>query len=411
MNANGTAIKTKAAFCDCFAGISGNMMLGALIDIGLPEEKLKKELAKLPVHGYEIKTARVDKCGISAVHVDVIVGQDQQHRHLSDILDIIENSTLSDAVKEKSTSVFRRLAEAEAKVHGVALQEVHFHEVGAVDAIIDVVGTIWGLEYMGIEALYTSKLHVGSGFTECCHGTIPVPAPATVELLIGIPYYQGDIKKELVTPTGAAIVASLGQGFGSMPEAFVSKKVGYGAGTWNLPIPNILRLYIGEIVGIDPNLEQYNKDEQAASGSVTVIEANIDDLNPQVYPFVLDKLLAAGALDAWITPIIMKKGRPAVKLSALVEGTNKTKAAEIILTETSSIGVRFYEAGRLVADREFLPVITPWGQVRVKISSYQGKIINVAPEYEDCRKLATERGVPLKVVQHIALKEAMPFVR
>jgi len=397
-------IKGNAIYLDCFAGISGNMLLGALLDAGAPEALLRTELAKLPVTGYQLSVSRVDKGGISACYLDVQVDEAvQEHRNLADIVAIIDHSTLTAAVKETSKAIFTRLAQAEAKVHGMPLHEIHFHEVGAVDSIVDIVGAAWALDYLTIEQIYASRLHVGNGFVTCCHGLIPVPAPATAELLHGIPYYQGEIEKELVTPTGAAILATLGNGFGKMPEGFMSSKIGYGAGTWNLAIPNVLRLYLGE--ARDNNATSQGKiqtDEQCL-----VIEANIDDQNPENYGYIMDKLLATGALDVWLTPIIMKKNRPATTLSVLVTSNCQTKVTEIILQETTSIGMRFYPVSRAMADREFIVIGLPWGDVKVKISSYQGKICNVAPEYEDCRKIAEKSGMPLKVVQQVALKEAL----
>ena len=397
-------IKCNAIYLDCFAGISGNMLLGALLDAGAPAELLRAEMAKLPVTGYELILSRVNKGSINAVYLDVQVDEAvQEHRNLADIVTIIEHSTLKPAVKETSKAIFTRLAQAEAKVHGMPLNEIHFHEVGAVDSIIDIVGVAWALDYLHIEHIYASRLQVGNGFIKCCHGLIPVPAPATAELLHGIPYYPGEIEKELVTPTGAAVLATLGTGFGSMPEGFISSKIGYGAGTWNLAIPNVLRLYLGEVTATSGNKQA----EEQAEEQCLVIEANIDDQTPEIYGYIMDRLFAAGALDVWLTPIIMKKNRPATKLSVLISPSYQTKVTEIIFQETTSIGMRFYPVSRAMADREFIVIGLPWGDVKVKISSYQGKICNVAPEYEDCRKIAEKSGMPLKVVQQLALKEAM----
>lgn len=398
--------KCKALYLDCFAGISGNMLLGALIDIGTPEELLRTELAKLPLSGYELKIVRVDKGGINALYLDVQVDEHgHHHRNLADIIAIIDGSTLTPAVQKTSKQIFTRLAEAEAKVHGVSINEIHFHEVGAVDSIIDIIGIAWALDYLNIKQIYASRLHVGSGFVKCAHGLIPVPAPATAELLRGIPFYQGDIAKELVTPTGAVVLATLGKSYGPVPEGFISCQVGYGAGTWELDIPNVLRVYLGEITAEALQGPAAGQDDQ----SYLIVEANIDDQNPELYGYIMDKLFAAGALDVWLTPIIMKKGRPATKLSALFTEEYQAKIAGIILDETTSIGMRFYPVTRAMANRELMIVGLPWGDVKVKISSYQGKICNVAPEYEDCRKIAEESGLPLKVVQHLALKEAMSF--
>lgn len=395
----------NAIYLDCFAGISGNMLLGALIDAGVPEELLRAELAKLPVHGYQLHISRVDKGGITAVYLDVKVDEAvHEHRNLADILAIIEQAPLKAAVKATSKAIFTRLAQAEAKVHGVPVDEIHFHEVGAVDSIVDIVGAAWALDYLGITRIYAAKLHVGSGFVQCCHGRIPVPAPATAELLHGIPYEAGEIAKELVTPTGAAILATLGNGFGSKPAGFVSRKIGYGAGTWELAIPNVLRLYYGEI---SESQEAEPAGNKPAAAAYMVIETNIDDQTPEIYGYVMDRLFAAGALDVWLTPIVMKKNRPANTLSVLVPPACQAAVTEIIFQETTAIGMRFYPVERSMADREFMIVGLPWGEVKVKISSCQGKICNVAPEYEDCRKIAEQSGMPLKVIQQLALKEAM----
>lgn len=395
----------NAIFLDCFAGISGNMLLGALLDAGAPEELLRAELAKLPVMGYELTVSRVDKGGISAAYVDVEVDEATQvHRNLADIIAIIEDAELAPAVKETSKSIFRRLAEAEAKVHGMAIDEIHFHEVGAVDSIIDIVGAAWALDYLKIERVYVSRLQVGTGFVKCCHGLIPVPAPATAELLHGIPYYPGEIAKELVTPTGAAIAATMGTGFGSMPDEFISTKIGYGAGTWELEIPNVLRLYLGKMPA-----EPVSESSGQAQEQCMVIEANIDDQSPEGFEHVMSSLFKAGALDVWLTPIVMKKNRLATKLSVLITKECQDKITEIIFLETNSIGMRFYPVSRTKADREFIIIGLPWGDVKVKVSAYQGKICNVAPEYEDCRIIAEETGMPLKVIQQLALKEAMSY--
>lgn len=376
----------RTLYLDCFAGISGNMFLGALLDLGLPAEVLKAELAKLPVSGYDIKIKRVDKQGISAYYVDVETGRQHHHRHLPDINKIIDGARLADEVKAASKKVFLRLAEAEAKVHGTTVEAIHFHEVGAVDAIVDIVGAVFGLRYLGIERIYTSKLRTGSGFVKCSHGRMPVPAPATAELLHGIAYEAGDIAKELVTPTGAALVATLAQGSDGPPEGFKSEKIGYGAGSWDLDIPNVLRAVLGETSGA------------AGPAEHLVVEANIDDLNPQLYPHVMEKLFAVGARDVWLTPITMKKSRPATELSVLADSHTFPAVAATLLAETTTIGMRYFPVHRLEAERRLVEVTTPWGPVKVKVSSLQGQVANVAPEYEDCRRLALENDVPLKVV-------------
>ncbi|MBP2654492.1 MAG: larC 1 [Firmicutes bacterium] len=384
----------QTLYLDCFSGISGNMFLGAMLDLGVSEEWLRLELGKLPLNGYELHISKVIKAGINAIYVDVKIVEHHHHRFLADINKIIDDAPLSAVVKDNSKKVFRRLAEAEAKVHSVDIDSIHFHEVGAVDAIIDIVGAAICLEYLGIERIYVSKLQTGTGFVKCSHGTMPVPAPATAELLKGIPYYTGDIAQELVTPTGAALIAALSQGNGCMPTGFISQRIGYGAGTWELVIPNVLRAMMGEM-GYD-----------SADEELLVVEANIDDLNPQIYPYAIEKLMATGAIDVWLTPIVMKKGRPAVTLSVLVSAVVKDKIVSLLLAETTTIGVRCYSVDRVVADRNFVDVETAWGTVRAKVSSYQGRVCNIAPEYEDCRQLAEVTSQPLKVICQDALTKA-----
>ncbi|MEN6564688.1 MAG: nickel pincer cofactor biosynthesis protein LarC [Veillonellales bacterium] len=384
----------RALYLDCFAGISGNMLLGSLLDVGVPENYLRSELAKLQLTGYDLVIQRVEKSGISANYVDVQLTHHQHHhRHLPDIIDIIDNSSLELTIKENSKKIFLRLAEAEAKVHGTGIDHIHFHEVGAVDAIIDIVGTMIGFHYLGIEKIYVSKLQVGSGFIQCSHGMMPVPAPATAELLKKVPYYAGKIEKELVTPTGAAIITALDSEFGSMPEQFSTDAIGYGAGTWELDIPNVLRMHYGMV-------------QQQASNEVMIVEANIDDLNPQIYGFVMDKLFAAGALDVWMTPVIMKKSRPAVLFSVMIQSHQLPAVTELLFRETSTIGIRYSQVARTTAFREVVSVESPWGLVRAKVSRYQGRICNITPEYEDCKKVAENHQIALKKVQQIILERA-----
>ena len=382
----------RAAYLDCFSGISGNMFLGALLDAGLPEQVLRDAIAKIDLKGFSIKIKPVDKWGIRATHLDVDLTSKHHHRGLDDILKLIRAAELPEAVKDKACQVFERLGRAEAKVHGMPLDKVHFHEVGAVDAIIDIVGTVFGFHYLGVERIYCSPLRVGRGFVKAAHGIMPIPAPATAELLHGIPLYPGDIDRELVTPTGAALVAELCSGFGDRPGGFLAETTAYGAGTWDLVIPNVMRLSLGRLP------EQKNSDE------IWLLEANVDDSTPEVIAYAIDKLLAAGALDAWITPIIMKKGRPAFLLSALCAEANKTVVEDVVFAETSSIGVRWQQVRRTVADRSMVAVQTEWGTVGVKVAERDGQVINVAPEFGDCRHLAEQSGAPLKKIYQAALQ-------
>lgn len=397
----------KTVYFDCFAGISGNMLLGAFLDAGVPEERLRSELAKLNVTGYELKIQRVIKQGIAAVHADVELvhhhhhhdhehhhEHHHHHRYLPDIYAILDQSALAQAVKDNSKKIFLCLAEAEAKVHGTTVDKIHFHEVGAIDSIVDIVGAAFCLHYLGIEKVCASRLQTGSGFVQCSHGQMPVPAPATAELLRNIPYYNGNTEKELVTPTGAAFLAAFGTEFGAIPAGFLSHTIGYGAGGWDLDFPNVLRVHVGEL-------------EQAEEAQMLVIEANIDDLNPQIYEYVMEKLLALGARDVWMTPIIMKKSRPATMLSVLAEGPLMESIAACLFAETSTIGLRHYPVQRQIADRVTKKITTPWGEASVKVSSYQNKICNIAPEFEDCRKLAEEHNIPLKQIQQQVLMQAL----
>ena len=381
------SIHHSALYLSCFSGVSGNMFIGALLDAGLPEQKLRGLVSALPVSGYQLKIEKVVKRGISATHFDVEVDASEQHahRHLGDIVKIIEAAALSETVKKRSLAVFTKLAEAEAKVHGTTIVQVHFHEVGAVDAIIDVVGTVFGLEALGIEEVYAGNLRTGHGIIQCAHGVMPIPAPATAELLAGIPYVHGDIEKELLTPTGAALLAVLCNGFGDRPAGFISAKTSYGAGGWDLEIPNVLR--------VDSGCLKLQNEQ-----SLVLMETNIDDSNPQIFDYVMERLFKAGALDVWLTPIQMKKNRPAVTLSVLAPVKLQEKLEEIIFTETTTIGIRHYTVQRTAAERREETVHTVWGPVRVKISSIRGVVCSVTPEFADCRAIAEKNNIPLKEV-------------
>ena len=375
------------AYFDCFSGISGDMTLGALVDAGVGIEVLRTQLEKLHLPGYEITALKVARAGIQATKVHVCLdGKEQHARHLSDIRSIIETSTLSSSIKQKSIRIFERLAQAEAKVHGTTPDKVHFHEVGAVDAIVDIVGSIIGLEVLGITNIAGSAINLGSGTIRTSHGTMPVPAPATAELLKNIPSYGSSVPFELTTPTGAVILSALGSAFGLMPQMRISRTA-YGAGDKEIPEqPNVLRLMIGEPTAA------YEED------SSIVIETNIDDMNPQVYDYLIEKLMKQGAQDAYLTPIIMKKGRPAILLSVLTDNAKTDVLLDTIFRETTSIGARIREVGRKKLTRELKEVDTGYGQVRIKISKRGDEILTATPEYEDCRRIAEERKIPLKQV-------------
>jgi len=404
-------IHLSALYMSCYSGVSGNMFIGALIDAGYSEDALRKTISALPVSGYELITEKAVKNGIAATHFDVKLdpAEKQPHRHLSHIVEIIDAANLSDAVKERSIAVFTELAEAEAKVHGTTVEKIHFHEVGAVDAIIDVVGTVSGLEALGIAKVFAGNLRTGFGFVECAHGQMPIPAPATAELLAGIPYTQGDIEKELITPTGAALIATLCDGFGDRPGGFVTEKTAYGAGGYDLEIPNVLRLEVGSVDAVSSPrcLSMGKRGEDTASTNLLVLETNIDDCSPQVIAYACERLFEAGALDVWQTPILMKKGRSALKVSILCPAALKDKLEQIVFTETPSIGIRFYAVERTALERKMETVETPWGSVRVKISSFNGEKCVSTPEYDDCRKLAEETGARLKEIMAAARACAM----
>ncbi len=386
----------KIAYFDCFSGISGNMALGALLDAGLALDRLKAELARLPLSGYALTAQAARRGGLRGTYVEVQVSDHTHERHLHDIERIVEGSNLPQEVKSRGLSIFHRLAEAEARVHGIAVEEVHFHEVGAVDAIVDVMGTVIGLWLLGVEQVYASPVHVGCGTVECAHGTLPVPAPATMELLRGVPTYGRDVEAELVTPTGAAILTALAEGFGASPPMTVGQ-IGYGAGSRELPHPNLLRVSIGNA---DEKATGYKED------TVTVIETNIDDMNPQWYEHVMARLFEAGALDVFLTPIQMKQGRPGAQLSVLVAEETVSDVLPILFAETTTIGVRLHRARRYKLHREIVTVETDYGPIDVKVAWHGERVMNVAPEYRDCRRAAQAHGVPLKEVHQAAMTAA-----
>ena len=397
----------KIAYFHCFAGISGDMTLGALIDAGLDWEQLQSDLAKLHLSGYQLQMEKVIKQGISGTKVHVLTEEDHVPRHLRNVQEIISNSTLPEVVKEKSIQVFTRLAEAEAKVHQTSVDRIHFHEVGALDAIIDIVGSVIGLWRLGIEEVYASAVHTGTGFIECAHGLMPIPAPATMELLQGVPIYSRNIEKELVTPTGAAIITSYCQSFGNMPQMRVDN-IGYGAGKHNLVIPNLLRLTIGEKqenLNYDGHI-RYGGKGDIHQGEALMMEANIDDMNPEFYDYLINKFLKAGAMDVFLRTIQMKKNRPAIVLSLLIHTHQLETFYQQIFAETTSIGVRVYPVTKYMLPYEIRTVQTKLGPAKVKVARYQDSLRNVAPEYEDCRKLAEEQQIPLKEVYDIIKYEA-----
>jgi len=377
------------AYLDCFSGISGDMLLGALVDAGLSLDDLRSDLARLPVSGYEVRAERVTKGSIAGTQVTVEVTEQQSHRGLDDILRIIGESGLPAQVTQSAERVFTRLAEAEAAVHNQPVEEIHFHEVGAVDAIVDVVGACAGLHRLGVEEVYASPLPLGGGWVKAAHGMLPVPAPATAELVKGIPTYGGPVEAELVTPTGAAIITTLCRQFGPMPPMIVSQ-IGWGAGVRNLAHPNLLRLFLGE------------PEKRVRDQRLSLIQTNLDDMNPELFEHLLDRLLEAGALDVFYTPIVMKKSRPATLVSVLADPGKVDALSAILFRETTALGLRVHEVSRRCLDRRWTEVDTPYGRVRVKLGLLGSETVTLAPEYEDCRRLARERGVPLKAVYEAA---------
>lgn len=370
------------------------MNLGAMLDLGVNEEYLITELAKLQLDSeYELKIRKDTKKGITGTKVDVIlVNRDNshhhgahQHRHLTDIENIIDGSSLNDRVKKSSLDMFMKVAQAEAKVHGKSIYEVHFHEVGAIDSIIDIVGAAIAFDYLNVDKIMASSVQVGGGFVKCDHGLIPVPAPATVEILNGIPIKSGIVSFETTTPTGAAILAASVEEFTDKTE-FTVQKIGYGLGNRDLEIPNVLRVYLGEVESSKEIEVQY------------ILETNIDDMNPEFYSYIEERLFETGALDVYKTPIIMKKGRPAIKLSILVSPKKEKEVLDVVFRETTSIGIRKFKVEKIMLSREFLTVKTKYGDVTIKNSYYEGEPIKYKAEYEHCKRIAKENNIPIAKV-------------
>lgn len=430
------------------------MTIGTLLDLGLDLDRLEAELAKLPLSGYRLQKESVDKRGVQAVQFQVILTgghkervadaeivevhhphehehndhhshehehDDHHHHHhddesrtLTDILALIEASRLSERVKETARRIFTRLGRAEARVHGLSLEEVHFHEVGGVDAIVDIVGTAIGLEQLEIERVYASPLPLGSGFVRCAHGLYPVPAPATANLVKDAPVYTTAVQGELVTPTGAAIVTTLAHQFGPMP-VMIPEVVGYGSGSRDREFPNVLRGYLGRLAADErPRLDRdpFPQQHEAPSGPdgyhegpATIIEATIDDMNPQLFEHLTERLLQANALDVVLIPVQMKKNRPGTILHVLAHPDSVETLLSIIFTESTSIGARTYHVTKHMLQRESRLVETPFGPVRVKLARLRERIVNVAPEYEDCRALARQHNLPVKTIYQAALSQ------
>ena len=379
----------KVCYLDCFSGISGDMLLGALVDAGLPAATLEAELRKLKLKGWTLTTERVRRGEITATKLDFQVKETQHHRTWKTIRELIRNSELSGTVRGHADNIFARLAEVEGAVHGVAPDDVHFHEVGAMDSILDIVGASVAVEALGIERVVASPLNVGAGMVKTAHGVLPVPAPATAALLQGAQTYSTGIETELVTPTGAAVVAALASSYGSLPPMTVSA-IGYGAGSRDLKEqPNVLRVFLGESAEVAPGVEE---------ATVTVLEANLDDMSPLLGGYFMEQALEAGALDVFYTPVQMKKDRPGLMLTVLCPPDRVAALTTLIFEQTTTIGLRFYQARRRVLERSFVTVDTSLGPVRIKLAKLNGRVLNAAPEYDDCQRLAREKAVPLKQV-------------
>jgi len=395
----------KIAYFDCSAGISGDMCLGALVDAGVSLSKLRSCLKKIPVTGYRLSERKVSRNGIAATKVDVILPEPKGHGHhdhanhhetparkWSDVKKLISSSALEDSTKSKGLAIFRLLFEAEAAVHGESVDHVHLHELGAVDCIVDIFGTLIGLEMLGVEKIFSSPVNTGQGTVNTAHGLLPVPAPATLELLKGCQFYSSGVNFELTTPTGAAILSGLVEAFGPLP-GISAECTGYGAGNREIAeMPNALRIIVGEAMSVKVSIDSYSAD------SVTVLETNIDDMNPQYYERTIDKLLKAGAFDVFLENISMKKSRPAIKLTAIIRDRDIDKMTNILFSETSTIGTRSYRADRKILNREIIKVKTLFGVIRFKISRHNGKVVTVTPEYEDLRAISDKTNIPVKEI-------------
>jgi uncharacterized protein (TIGR00299 family) protein len=422
---------SRILYLDCFNGASGDMLLGALLDAGLPLEELRVALGSLAIDGAVVSAKRVLRAGISATkfivegngtadvghsHSDhahehdhshahghshdaghshapaAVAHHHHEHRSLAEISRLIERSALSPSAQERAKALFRRLGEAEAEIHQIPIEKIHLHEVGALDSIIDIVGAVFALEWLRADRIISSPLNVGGGMVNSAHGHFPVPAPATVKLLAGAPVYSSGVQCELVTPTGALLVTSYAASFGPVPSMKI-ERVGYGAGERELPgTPNVLRVLVGE------------SSEQPLSERIVVLECEIDDMNPQIFGLVMDRLYAAGALEVYLAPVQMKKNRPGTLLTILAKPEQRQDFTAIVFRETTTIGVRYHEVMRERLDRELVDVPTPLGTIRFKVARLAGVVVNAAPEFEDCLRVASERGLPVKEVQAAATK-------
>jgi pyridinium-3,5-bisthiocarboxylic acid mononucleotide nickel chelatase len=396
------------AYFDPFSGASGDMTLGALVDAGLDIDDLRFELDKLDLAGYELRSEPFEQHGINGTRVQVILAQeDHHHRHWSDIRDMIQSSNLRDGTKRRALHIFQGLAEAEARVHNMSVDDVHFHEVGAVDSIVDIVGTAAGLEILGIDQVYSGTLRDGTGFVRAAHGILPVPAPATAELvsMAGAPLKPLDVESEMLTPTGAAILTRLATFERPEMNPFA---IGYGFGSKEFPWPNALRIWVGEPVA------QYKT--ATADGPVSeapleiLLETNIDDMNPEFYEPLIDLLFQHGALDVYLTPITMKRGRPATKVSAISDLEHRAGLENVLMEHSTTLGVRMTPIERTKAGRRIETITTRWGEVRVKLKIWDGRVTDATPEYADCYRIVQDHGVPIRLVYGEVVRIAESFI-
>jgi pyridinium-3,5-bisthiocarboxylic acid mononucleotide nickel chelatase len=386
----------KILYYDCFAGISGDMNLGAMIDLGVDPGHLREELRKIEIGSYEIRVKRDQRRGIFGTKVDVILPSGDAadaihghgHRSFKDIIGIVEKSGLSDRVKSLSLDIFTKIARAEAKIHGHSVDEVHFHEVGAIDSLVDVVGAAICLEYLNVDQIISSPVQVGGGFVKCAHGMLPVPAPATAEILTGIPIRSGIVPFETTTPTGAAILAATAGQFADRVD-FTPLKIGYGIGQRDTDVPNVLRVFLGETE---------NEEQDVEAKDACLMECNIDDMNPELYEGVVERLFEKGALDVYLTPIIMKKARPAVKISILCDADHRRGIEEVLWLQTSTFGLRVTRISKLLLKRDVTTLTTKYGVLSVKNAYFRGERIKWKIEYEDAKRLAEEKGVSIKAI-------------
>ena len=389
----------RVIYFDCFSGISGDMILGALVSLGVDIKELQNRLKSLNLKGYKLNSRQVKRNGFIGTKVNVVLNQTSQKSHrarsFNDIKSLIEKSDLSQIVKFNSIAIFRRIGKVEAKVHGTTINRIHFHEVGGIDSIIDIVGGSLAMDLLDADMIVSSPINTGEGIVKCGHGILPVPAPATLELLKGIPCYSRGVEKELTTPTGAAFIGHFAEKFGSLPSMDMLS-TGYGAGTHEIKnIPNLLRVVLGK------------SEESSYHRSMKVIETNIDDMNPEFYDYVIDQLFKVGAVDVFFAPINMKKNRPGILLSVITSIEYFDSVVRVLLEETSTLGVRYYDIDRVILPRKQTTIMTPFGKVRVKIGGLDKSTQTISPEYEDCRKIALKKEIPVKRVYDEALKVAL----